>query len=51
LFERHEERYFASIYPLVALVTDADDRRRRGAGEYYSQKRRLTLEIVKGRNG
>jgi hypothetical protein len=50
LFERQEERYFAAIHPLVAVVTDADDRRRRGAGEYYSQKRRLTLEIVKDRN-
>ena len=46
-YERGEDRFLAAIAPHVRLVMDLDDKRRRGAGEWYQDRNPLTLEKVK----
>jgi hypothetical protein len=49
LFERQEERYWNFVWPKVRLVYDIDDVRNNEYGEYYSQRRPLTLDVLKKR--
>jgi hypothetical protein len=43
-FERNEDRFLNLIESKIGLIHDRDDTRESGAGMYYTQKKRLTLE-------
>lgn len=47
LYERDEARYLEYLWPLFRLVRDLDDTRRYRYGEYYTQKKPLTLAARK----
>lgn len=47
LYERHEERFVALLWPLVSLVHDVDDTREARYGVYYTKKKPLTLAAIK----
>ena len=47
LYERHEERFVALLWPLVSLVHDVDDTREARYGVYYTNKKPLTLAAIK----
>jgi hypothetical protein len=47
LYERREERFVASLWPLVSLVHDVDDTREARYGVYYTKKKPLTLAAIK----
>jgi len=49
LFERREERYWQFIWPKVSLVYDIDDLQKNEYGEYYSQRRPLTVGALEKR--
>ena len=38
LYERHEERYVRYLGEAVRVVLDIDDKRKTGAGKYYTRK-------------
>ena len=48
-YERREERYLRYLWPAFRLVHDVDDTRRARYGEYYSQKKPLTLAALQER--
>jgi len=47
LYERHEERYIALLWPSVSVVRDLDDTRQASYGVYYTRKKPLTLAAIK----
>lgn len=47
LYERHEERYIALLWPSVSVVYDLDDKRQAPYGVYYTRKKPLTLAAIK----
>jgi len=47
LYERHEERYMALLWPSVSVVRDLDDTRQAPYGVYYTRKKPLTLAAIK----
>lgn len=49
LYERSEQRYWDFVWPKVSLVYDIDAMQRNAYGEYYSQRKPLTLEEVEKR--
>jgi hypothetical protein len=46
-YERGEERYLEYLWPSFRLVRDLDDTRRYRYGQYYTQKKPLTLAAIK----
>jgi hypothetical protein len=46
-YERGEDRYLEYLWPSFRLVRDIDDTRRYKYGEYYTQKKPLTLAAIK----
>jgi hypothetical protein len=51
LYERGEERYWEYVAARASLVHDVDDTRLNEYGVYYTRKKVLTLECLKGRVG
>jgi hypothetical protein len=51
LYERKEDRYVRLLWPAFCLVRDLDDTRNRRYGEYYTQKKPLTLAALENRPG
>jgi len=47
LYERHEERYIALLWPSVSVVHDVDDTREAPYGVYYTRKKPLTLAAIR----
>ncbi len=47
LFERGEDRFFASIAPSYRIIMDIDDDRHKPYGEWYSDSNPLRLEKIK----
>jgi len=45
-YERKEDRFLNFLWPAFRLVRDDDDRRNK-YGEYYTQKKPLTLAALK----
>jgi hypothetical protein len=43
LYERHEDRYMALLWPSVSVVHDLDDKRKAPYGVYYTRRKPLTL--------
>lgn len=50
LYEMGEERYVLYLWSAFRLVHDIDDTRQTGYGVYYTQKRPLTAEALRGRD-
>jgi len=46
LYERHEDRYVALLWPAFSLVHDLDDTRFKQYGAYYTQKKPLTIAAL-----
>jgi hypothetical protein len=46
LYERHEERYVALLWPSFSLVHDLDDTRQAQYGVYYTKRKPLTLAAI-----
>ena len=51
LYERHEERFVALLWPAFRLVHDLDDTRQARYGVYYTKKRPLTLAALQEKPG
>jgi hypothetical protein len=51
LYERKEDRYVRLLWPAFCLVRDLDDTKNRPYGEYYTQKKPLTLAAIENRPG
>lgn len=47
LYEKREDRFLRSVWPLVRLVHDVDDTREAEYGAYYTKKRPLILAALK----
>lgn len=47
LYEREESRFFDAMAPHYRLIMDLDDRRSNGYGEWYNDKKPLSLEATK----
>ncbi len=47
LYERREDRFLNLLWPAVRLVRDLDDTRTNKYGEYYTQKKPLSLAALK----
>jgi hypothetical protein len=47
LYEKHEERYIALLWPSVSVVHDLDDTREAPYGAYYTRKKPLTLAAIR----
>jgi hypothetical protein len=51
LYERKEDRYVRLLWPAFCLVRDLDDTKNRPYGEYYTQKKPLTLAAIENHPG
>jgi hypothetical protein len=51
LYERHEERYVALLWPSFSLVHDLDDTREAQYGVYYTKKKPLSLAAIRDAPG
>ena len=50
-YERGEDRYLELLWPAIRLVHDVDDVREGTGGTEYTQKRPLTLAVLKEKSG
>lgn len=51
LYEKGEDRYVEFLWPRFRLVIDMDDKRRKGYGEYYDNRRPLNRAALESRPG